>query len=199
VSLAASILTALGISFWSCEASKSTLGNFFNASFCFLLYAMIKIQLIWIGKTKASFIKKGIEYYERRLRPFVSFEIKEIKDVAKGLSTRHVTVEKIKKKEAHALAKAVQKSQYVVCLEERGARFDSKGFSRWLSSLEDRGISTLAFVVGGPFGLHEEFVSQSHYSLSLSPMTFTHEMTRLILMEQLYRAYTIVRNVPYHY
>ncbi len=126
-------------------------------------------------------------------------EIKEVKEAAKGLSASSTNIEVARKKEAASLEKACRQSQFVVCLDERGSRLDSKEFAKWLGRQQDNGTASIAFVVGGPFGLDEKFVQRCHYCLSLSPMTFTHEMSRLVLLEQLYRSCTILRNIPYHY
>ncbi len=159
----------------------------------------MKIQLIWIGKTKANFIKQGIDFYAKKLRHFTSLEIKEVKEMAKGACVQPSQQALIKKKEGEKLQLACKQSSFIVCLDEKGNTFTSIQFAKWLNTLEDRGTRNLAFIIGGPFGLDEKVIQNSHYRLSLSPMTFTHDMTRLILLEQLYRAYTIIRNIPYHY
>lgn len=154
----------------------------------------MKIEILLLGKTKSPYLQKGIDDYRKRLQRFNAVELVDIK-VSKP-STRSET--EIKAAESRLIEAKVSGSAYRVALDCRGKQYDSKEFSRFLDELERRSIQTLSFIIGGPLGLAEEQLEKANEILSLSRMTFTHDLSRLLLLEQLYRAYTIKAGTRYH-
>lgn len=150
-----------------------------------LLLPMRHIRVIYPGKTKESFIKEGISKYLKLLKTHARIEIVELRP---GIGSK----EEVIKQESMALLKVARKP---FCLLDReGKEFSSEEFAAMLKD-----ISEIDFVVGGPFGVSEELKRTAHLRVSLSRLTFTHELSRLILMEQLYRAMTIIQGKVYHY
>ena len=152
----------------------------------------MKIRLIVIGKPKYSFIQEGIEEYMARVNRYVDFEYIQINDI-KGVSEPRVLIER----ETERIEK-VLKCNDVVILDQNGKEFTSEGFAKFLRSYIDRGIRCLEFVVGGAYGLTEEFKGQ-YVKVSLSKMTFPHDLVRVIFLEQVYRAFTIMNKQSYHH
>ncbi len=145
------------------------------------------INIIWIGKTKEGYLQAGIDKYIKLLRPFADVEIKILKENKySGAKTKAL------KKDAERLIKSVKKD--FILLSERGILMNSLEFAGLVSKK-----TNLTFVLGGPFGVDSTVYEKADMVLSLSPMTFTHEMARLILLEQLYRALTIIHGKEYHY
>ena len=147
--------------------------------------------LLFVGKTKEGFIKDGIAKYLELLRRQTRIEVREIK------GSRKTGAEAVRE-EGEAILERVAPSDYLIALHERGKNPDSKKFALDLAPLLEQGRN-IVFVVGGPFGLSSEMLARADYQLSLSKLTFTHEMARLILMEQVYRAFTIIQGRTYHY
>ena len=131
------------------------------------------------------------ENYLKRLKRYTTIEIEEIKGV-KG-EDRQAT-----QREGEKILSHIKGSPFIVALTENGKAYDSVGFSRWLEKLTIQGKSDITFVIGGAAGLHEAVIKTSHFNLSLSPMTFPHRLTRVILIEQIYRALTLIKGEPYH-
>jgi 23S rRNA (pseudouridine1915-N3)-methyltransferase len=155
----------------------------------------MKITLVLIGKTEEGFIDQGFKRYLERLRHYININIitiPVIKDSSK------LSIAQIKEHEATLLYKNIPSGSTIVLLDERGIEFRSIDFSAQLQKWMNAGTKDLCFVTGGAFGLSDEIKKSASYQLSLSRMTFTHQMIRLILAEQLYRAFTILRNEPYH-
>lgn len=147
--------------------------------------------LLFVGKTKEGFIKDGIAKYLELLRRQVRIEVREIK------GSRKTGAEAVRE-EGEAILERVASSDYLIALHERGKNPDSRKFAGELAPLLEQGRN-IVLVVGGPFGLSDETLARADYQLSLSKLTFTHEMARLILMEQVYRAFTIIQGRTYHY
>ncbi len=156
----------------------------------------MKIQLLLTGKTKSPFIREGLEEYRRRLVRYADFEIRELPELKKSGSWPEG---KVKGEEARTILKAIDSRDFVVLLDERGQALNSKAFARWLEKKQSGPNRTLLFVVGGAFGFGEEVYRRADLTLSLSVMTFSHQLVRLIFLEQLYRAYTLMRGEPYHH
>lgn len=151
--------------------------------------------MIVVSKTDEKYLQQGIDIYVSRLKHYVNFEmvvIPALKD-QKG-----ATAEEIKEREALQLLKQVEKCDRVVLLDEHGAEHSSVGFSQYLQKQMNAGARNLAFVVGGAFGFAPSVYSAASDMVSLSKMTFNHQMVRLFFLEQLYRAFTIIRHEPYH-
>ena len=156
---------------------------------------MLKIYLLWPGKTKEKWLQTGIEFYLKRLKNY--YQVKLIATRAsKGSKKRRAD---ILKTEAAFLKKALPAHGYKVALAVEGKPMTSRGLASFLKGLENAGERNLTFVIGGPYGLSGEFLNECNFSLRLSRMTFTHEMSRLILLEQLYRASSINAGSPYHH
>ena len=156
----------------------------------------MKITLAVIGKTEVGFVRQGIDEYVKRLQHYVSFNIQYIGDI-KG--TRNMSEEQQKVAEGRQLLASLEPSDYIVLLDEHGTERTSIDYSQWLQRRMASGCKRLVFVVGGPYGFSKEVYDRSNEMISLSKMTFPHELVRLIFVEQLYRAFTILRHEPYHH
>jgi len=156
----------------------------------------MKITLAVIGKTEVGFVRQGIEEYVKRLQHYVPFNIQYIGDV-KG--TRNMSEAQQKAAEGRALLSTLENSDHVVLLDEHGTERTSMDYSQWLQRRMASGTKRLVFVVGGPYGFSPDVYDRANEKISLSKMTFPHELVRLIFVEQLYRAFTILRHEPYHH
>lgn len=156
----------------------------------------MRLTILCMGKTKEGFIREGIEKYLRYLRPYADASIKELKE-EKIQDLKDAP--SIRKKEAGKIFKAVPAGAYLISLDERGEEFTSHGFAALLNNTLETGVRETVFVIGGAMGLDEEVVARSAKTVALSRWTFTHDMARLVLLEQLYRAFTIIKGKTYHY
>lgn len=152
----------------------------------------MKISLLVVSKTDEPYLQAGIDAYTKRLKHYVPFELEVIPAVKAS------TPEELKEREAQLILKRIEKADCVVLLDEHGKQPTSVGFSDYLQKKMNQGLRQLTFVVGGAFGFAPSVYAAAHDKLSLSPMTFNHQMVRLIFVEQLYRAFTILRHEPYH-
>ena len=155
----------------------------------------MNIKLIVVGKTDVAFVREGLEEYLGRLKHYVPFSYEEIPALKDQKGASPAT---IKEREAALILKRIEGADRVVLLDEHGKEYTSEGFSDYLQKQMNAGIRTLAFVVGGAFGFAPEVYAAATDRLSLSQMTFNHQMVRLFFAEQLYRAFTILRHEPYH-
>ena len=155
----------------------------------------MRITLIESGKTRDPFIREGVEMFRKRLVHYVPFKIETIPDLK---NTRNLTMKEVQNKEAALLLKRIKATDYLLLLDERGKEHNSISFAEYLNSLEGR-VNHLVFVIGGPYGFSEEVYRRADAKLSLSRLTFSHQLVRLIFMEQLYRAFTILKGEPYHH
>lgn len=155
----------------------------------------MNIKLIVVAKTDEHYLQEGIDVYVKRLRHYVNFEIVVI---PANKDLRNATADEVKEREASALLRHLEKVDAVVLLDEHGVEYTSIGFSKYLQKQMNSGIRTLAFVVGGAFGFSAKVYERATGKLSLSQMTFSHQMIRLFFVEQLYRAFTILKHEPYH-
>jgi len=156
----------------------------------------MKIKLIMIGKTDSEYLKSGISEYERRLLfyiPFLSVVIPDLKN------SKNLTEVQQKQKEGDLILNHLNDGDYIVLLDENGKNFSSVEFSGFIEKQMISGLKNLVFIIGGPYGFSNEVYSRALLKLSLSKMTFSHQMVRLIFIEQLYRAMTIIRGEPYHH
>jgi 23S rRNA (pseudouridine1915-N3)-methyltransferase len=156
----------------------------------------MKIKLLVIGKTKKAFLVEGENEYLKRLAKYISFEKTEIPDLknAKNLSEAQVKTE-----EGKLILSKLDKSGLVILLDERGKTYSSLSFAKWLQDEMNRGHKNITFVVGGAYGFSDEVYKAAHGRLSLSGMTLSHQMIRLFFIEQVYRAFAILNNEPYHH
>ena len=156
----------------------------------------MKILLLVIGKTDEDYLVTGIKKYVGRLGHYVSFEMKEFPDPR---NRKTLSEEQQKKAEGFLLLQQLQPSDHVVLLDENGKQFTSVAFAENLERQMASGTKRLVFVIGGPYGFAPEVYDRANAKMSLSPMTFSHQMVRLIFVEQLYRAFTILKGEPYHH
>ncbi|MDD3876194.1 MAG: 23S rRNA (pseudouridine(1915)-N(3))-methyltransferase RlmH [Bacteroidales bacterium] len=155
----------------------------------------MNINIICIGKTTDAFVKEGISLYLSRIKHFCGINIIELPEV-KNSSTNNK--EFLLKKEEELLLKILYQHTHVVLLDEKGLLFNSTEFSRYVEKKQNSGCKTLTLVIGGAYGFSENIHNLYKEKIALSQMTFTHQMVRLFLTEQLYRAFTIIKNIPYH-
>lgn len=156
----------------------------------------MKIVLVVVGKTDDKYIQTGISKFVERLKHYIKFEMVVIPDLKK---TKHLSFDQQKKQEGELILQTIQTGDKVVLLDERGKEFSSRGFSLFVEKQMISGIKRVVFVIGGPYGFSEEVYAIAPQKLSLSQMTFSHQMVRLVFVEQIYRAMTILRNEPYHH
>ena len=154
----------------------------------------MRLELLFLGKTKESYLAAGIEDYTRRLSHYLKVEVKTLKEdkIKKG-APDYFLIEKGSEK----LLQNVQGS-FLVCLDRTGKQMDSPGLAAQMERWEMQGIKKISFIIGGHLGLSAAILKKADLILSFSPMTFTHEMSRLLLLEQLYRACTIKAGEKYH-
>ena len=157
---------------------------------------MLRVKLFLIGKTSYEFLKDGELEYSKRLTHYCNFERVDFSDIKNGKSLNR---EEFKKREAQQFLKKIESTDFVVLLDENGKNKSSIEFANWISSRIDLPNQTVVFVVGGAFGFDKELYERAQLQLSLSKMTFSHQMVRMIFLEQLYRAFTILKGEPYHH
>lgn len=155
----------------------------------------MKTTLILVGKTNGKLFTQGIEDYANRITHYMPFSIKVLPELK---STKSLSEEQQKSKEGEMILKCVSPSDDVVLLDEHGKMFRSIEFAQWLEKKRNSGRN-LVFVIGGPYGFSKEVYDRANGEISLSKMTFSHQMVRLIFTEQLYRACTIIKGEPYHH
>jgi 23S rRNA (pseudouridine1915-N3)-methyltransferase len=156
----------------------------------------VKLKIICIGKTKKGFISNGIKDYTTRIKHYISMEWIEIQPSTKSRSSRH---SKGLRLEAERIREHIHDRALKVILADGGKEFSSSDFAKWLERQMIEGRQEIDFILGGDQGLDQAVFSEADLCLSLSRMTFTHQMVRLILLEQIYRAFTIIRGEPYHH
>lgn len=156
----------------------------------------MKIRVLFTGKTTEAWVRQGIEQYAGRIRHYVGFELVELPDLRQ---TASLIEEQVKAREGEAILKAVRPSDHLVLLDEHGARFSSVDWARNLEQKAAHLPKDCVFVIGGPYGFSPAVLSRSDEKLSLSPMTFSHQLVRVVFLEQLYRALTIIKGEPYHH
>lgn len=155
----------------------------------------MEIKLLTIGKTGISYIKEGINEYCKRLSRYLPYEIVELPDARKG----RLSESEQKEAEAELILRYLNESDNVVLLDEKGREYTSREFAALLERLMASGRKRTVFVVGGPYGFSQRIYQRSDSMLSLSKMTFNHEMVRLFFTEQMYRGISILHGLPYHH
>ena len=156
----------------------------------------MKITLMVVGKTTTGYLKPGIDDYTSRLKHYVPFDIQYVQDVK---NTRNLSELQQKQNEGRSILASVDKSDYVVLLDEHGREMTSVQFSEYIQKRMSSGARRVVFVIGGPYGFSQEVYDRANEKISLSKMTFSHEMVRIIFAEQIYRAFTILNHEPYHH
>ena len=155
----------------------------------------MNIKLLVVGKTVKGFVSDGVEEYTKRLKHYFNFSIEVIQDVKNASS---LSSAQLKEKEKELILKHISLDDYVILLDEKGREFSSTEFASFIQQKMNNSIKSLVFVVGGAFGFDERIKQQYNNKISISRMTFSHQMIRLLFTEQLYRAFTILKNEPYH-
>lgn len=155
----------------------------------------MNIKLLVVGKTVKGFVSDGVEEYTKRLKHYINFSIEVIQDVKNASS---LSSAQLKEKEKELILKHISLDDYVILLDEKGREFSSTEFASFIQQKMNNSIKSLVFVVGGAFGFDERIKQQHNNKISISRMTFSHQMIRLLFTEQLYRAFTILKNEPYH-
>ncbi|HKL99143.1 MAG TPA: 23S rRNA (pseudouridine(1915)-N(3))-methyltransferase RlmH [Mobilitalea sp.] len=158
----------------------------------------MRISVICVGKLKEKYLVMGVEEYSKRLSRYCTLEIIELPDEKTPDSAGEALEEIIKKKEGERILKTLKEDSYCIALAIEGNQLSSVELAEKLDSLGITGTSHISFVIGGSLGLSKEVLNRANYKLSFSKMTFPHQLMRMILLEQIYRAYRINTNQPYH-
>lgn len=168
----------------------------FTADTAFLLLINMNIKLLAIGKTDDKNLQALLNEYIKRLTFYVKFDLEVIPDVK---NAKNMSIDQQKEKEGDLLLAKIGSGDWVLLLDEKGKKYTSLQFADFLQKRMNSGIKNLIFVIGGPYGFSPEVYARANGKISLSDMTFSHQMVRLFFVEQLYRGYTILRNEPYHH
>jgi 23S rRNA (pseudouridine1915-N3)-methyltransferase len=156
----------------------------------------MKITLLTVGKTEDTYLKDGIDKYIKRLKHYIKLDIIDLPELK---NTKALTTDQQKTKEAELILKKLTNTDYVILLDEKGMELTSTQFSAYLDKKAIGSVQNLVFIIGGPYGFDQSVYARANDKLSLSRMTFSHQMVRLFFIEQLYRAYTIMKGEPYHH
>lgn len=158
----------------------------------------MKITIISVGKLKEKYLKQGIAEYMKRLSAYAKVDIVEVADEKAPENMSEAEMEEVKRKEGERILSHVQQDTYVITLEINGKMISSEQLADKMDQLATYGKSKIAFVIGGSLGISEAVQKRSDYALSFSKMTFPHQLMRLVLLEQVYRGFRIIRGEPYH-
>ena len=153
----------------------------------------MQIKLIVVGKTKEQFLESMMNDYIKRTQRFIEITVKVVKELNNNDSRLQ------KQQESENVLQKIESSDYVVLLDETGKKFSSTGFAQKIKSWQDGNTKSVVFVIGGAYGFSDELYKRANEKMSLSKLTFSHQMVRVVFLEQLYRAYSILNNEPYHH
>ena len=156
----------------------------------------MKITLLAVGKTDDSRMEQLTQMYVDRLQHYINFELEIIPDLKK---TKNLSEDQQKNEEGKLILNKLEKSDFITLLDEKGKKYSSMQFAELINKRSVSGLKRLVFIIGGPYGFSPDVYMRSNSKLSLSDMTFSHQMVRLFAVEQVYRAFTILRNEPYHH
>jgi len=156
----------------------------------------MKIEFWCVNKTSFPYIKEGMSVYENRLKHYTSLKVQIIPNIK---NTKHLTSSQIKKAESLVILNKLNSADHLILLDENGKQYDSKGFAKFIESCQMTNKKKIIFLIGGGYGFDESIYTRSNSKISLSPLTFPHELVRVIFLEQLYRAFTIIRGEKYHH
>lgn len=156
----------------------------------------MKLNLLLCGKTDFPWTATGMDIYSKRIKNYVPFDIKVLPDLK---NTANLSADEIKTSEGQKILNAMTPSDFVILLDENGRSLSSVDFASDIQKLMNSGRKNIFFVIGGPYGFSKKVYERANDKISLSPMTFSHQIVRLIFLEQLYRAFTILNNEPYHH
>lgn len=156
----------------------------------------MKIKLLAIGKTDDKSLQTLVQTYEQRLKHYIKFELCILPDIK---NSKNLSRDQQKEKEGELILKEIRATDQLILLDEKGREFRSIGFSQFLQKKMNSGIKQLVFVIGGPYGFSDKVYEKANGKVSFSKMTFSHQMIRLFVVEQIYRSFTILKNEPYHH
>ncbi|MBR8538273.1 23S rRNA (pseudouridine(1915)-N(3))-methyltransferase RlmH [Carboxylicivirga sediminis] len=156
----------------------------------------MKVVLVVIGKTDEAYLQTGIEKFEKRLKHYLPYEMQVIPDLKK---TKNLSNNQQKSMEGQLLLQTFKAGDHILLLDEKGKEYRSVEFATMIQKHMVAGLKRLVFVIGGPYGFSDEVYAKANGKISLSKMTYSHQMVRLVFTEQLYRAMTILKNEPYHH
>ena len=154
------------------------------------------IELWWIGKTSFPYLSDGIDIYLKRIKRYCKFKLVEFPDIKFGGKK---SIGELKSLEGELILKKVNPKDLLILLDENGTEFDSVKFSKQIEQLQNSNPNKIIFLIGGAYGFSESVYKRANKKISLSKMTFSHQMIRLLFLEQLYRAHTIIKREPYHH
>ncbi|MBC7744604.1 MAG: 23S rRNA (pseudouridine(1915)-N(3))-methyltransferase RlmH [Flavobacterium sp.] len=156
----------------------------------------MKITLLTIGKTEDKYLLEGMEKYLKRLKHYVTFAVMELPELK---NTKSLSQDQQKSREAELILKNISATDQLILLDENGMTLSSTEFSGFLNKKMSASVQQLIFIVGGPYGFSDDIYKRATEKISLSRMTFSHQMVRLFFIEQVYRAFTIIKGEPYHH
>lgn len=156
----------------------------------------MKIRLLLVGKTSQDFVRKGLDEYCGRLKHYLPFDLEVIPDFK---NTKNLSFDQVKEKEGELILKFIQPDDYLILLDEHAKEFTSLDFAGYINKLSMTVPKRLTFLIGGPYGFSRKVYESAQEQISLSKLTFSHQLVRLIFAEQLYRAMTILNKEPYHH
>lgn len=158
----------------------------------------MQITIIAVGKLKEKYLSKGIEEYAKRLKSYTKFKVIEVADEHAPENLSQADMDRVKQIEGDRILNRVSDQDTVFALDLKGKQVTSEGFADLIEEKMNYGQSKLTFIIGGSLGLSQEVIDRSQYQLSFGKLTYPHQLMRLILTEQIYRAFRIIRNEPYH-
>jgi 23S rRNA (pseudouridine1915-N3)-methyltransferase len=156
----------------------------------------MKITLIAVGKTEEKYLTEGIDKYLKRLKHYIGFSFMIIPELK---NTKNLAIAEQKSKEADLILKQISNPDVVILLDEKGKKYTSVGFAGYMNKQMIGSVQHLVFIIGGPYGFDARIYARASSSMSLSDMTFSHQMVRLFFVEQCYRAFSILKGEPYHH
>ena len=160
---------------------------------------MLNIQIICVGKLKESYLKEAIAEYRKRLQKYCSLTITELADEKLPSKINESIIQEIKQKECAKIQQSLKKDSYIACLDLKGKQFSSEEFSKKIENIALNENSHITFIIGGTLGLTDELLNMANEKICFSKMTFPHQLIRVFLLEQLFRAFKISKNEPYHW
>ena len=160
---------------------------------------MLNINIVCVGKIKENYLKDAISEYSKRLSKFCNLNIIELSDEKLPSKLNDSIINEIKNKECNKMIQSIKKDSYIICLDLKGKEFSSEEFSKKIENITLNFNSSITFIIGGTLGLNEEILSLSNEKICFSKMTFPHQLIRVFLLEQLFRAFKISNNETYHW
>jgi len=156
----------------------------------------MRITFFLIGKTDKEYLTQGMQRYQKRISHYIQFQTKVLPDVKRNVKR---TENEHKKVEGSILLKSILPSDVLILFDEQGKEYSSLKFAWFIQNFMNSGVKHLVFAIGGPYGFSEEVMKRANFKVSLSKMTFPHQLVRLIILEQIYRAFSIIKGEPYHH